>query len=196
MEQMRHISTFLDESFPAEGSEQLSVGDIISAMHERGFGLMIILLCLPIAIPGCPPPIPSIFALPVCFLCMQMVLRRNAPSLPAFIERKAVKRAGLRQTINRTLPYIRKIETIIRPRLPWLTNSHMERYVGAVMLVFSLTILIPLPLTNTVPGIAMIIISIGLLSRDGLLMLGGMALGAAWLVVLVVLSDTVLKAVT
>jgi hypothetical protein len=46
--------------------------------------------------------------------------------------------------------------------------------------------LIPLPATNTVPGIGIAIASIGLITRDGLLVLAGLAIGSAWILLLVV----------
>jgi hypothetical protein len=55
-----------------------------------------------------------------------------------------------------------------------------------VFVVFIASILIPLPATNTLPGIGVAIASIGLITRDGLLVLAGLAIGAAWIVLLAV----------
>lgn len=185
----RAISTLLDDHFcqplPEEAqAENLSIAAMLERLHERSFGLIIILLGLPIAIPGCPPPIPSIFALPLCVLCFQMMLGYSAPVLPGFIARRNVNQASLQRTIKRSLPYIRTAEKLIAPRLAVLTGRRSERVMGLIMLLFSMTILIPLPLTNTVPGISVIIMSAGLLSRDGLLVIAGTILGAAWITLL------------
>jgi hypothetical protein len=47
--------------------------------------------------------------------------------------------------------------------------------------------LIPLPATNSTPGIALAIAALGLLTRDGLLVLGGLLLGIAWITLLITL---------
>jgi hypothetical protein len=192
----RTISTLLQEQFcQSESTETITVEEILRRLDERGFGVIIILLGLPIAIPGCPPPIPSIFALPLCVLCLQMVLRYDTPVLPGFIARKQIKTASLQRTITKAIPWLQRLEAIISPRIEWLSRRRGERYVGLIMLVFSLTILIPVPMTNTVPGISVILMSIGLLSRDGLVMIVGAVLGSSWLLFLAFLAREAVAAI-
>ena len=52
--------------------------------------------------------------------------------------------------------------------------------------MFIASVLVPLPATNTVPGIGVAIASIGLITRDGLLVLAGLFIGTAWILLLVV----------
>ena len=58
--------------------------------------------------------------------------------------------------------------------------------VGAALVLFSASILVPLPATNTVPGFAVVIVAMGLLQRDGILVLIGSALGTAWIATLLI----------
>ena len=58
--------------------------------------------------------------------------------------------------------------------------------VNAIFVVFIASVLIPLPATNTLPGIGVAIASIGLITRDGVLVLAGLAIGTAWIQLLVV----------
>lgn len=57
---------------------------------------------------------------------------------------------------------------------------------GGVFVLFCASILIPLPATNTTPGIAIAIASIGLITRDGLLVLAGLVFGLLWITLLIV----------
>ena len=79
------------------------------------------------------------------------------------------------------------LEALARPRLTWLSGPTAERIVGAVFVLFCASILVPLPATNTTPGIALAIAALGLLTRDGLLVLAGLILGTAWITLLVTL---------
>jgi hypothetical protein len=45
---------------------------------------------------------------------------------------------------------------------------------------------VPLPATNTTPGIAIAVASLGLIARDGVLVLLGVILGLAWIALLVI----------
>ena len=82
--------------------------------------------------------------------------------------------------------YFGWVERIARPRLLVLSGPTAERLVGVVFIVFLASILIPLPATNTIPGIGVAIASIGLITRDGLLVLAGLAIGSAWILLLLV----------
>jgi hypothetical protein len=52
-----------------------------------------------------------------------------------------------------------------------------ERIIGIFSFVFALSISLPLPLTNFPPGWGILIMSLGLLSKDGLTILVGMIVG-------------------
>ena len=53
------------------------------------------------------------------------------------------------------------------------------------LLLFSASIMVPLPGTNTVPGFAVVLVAMGLLQRDGILVCIGSVLGTAWIATLV-----------
>ena len=53
------------------------------------------------------------------------------------------------------------------------------------LVLFSASILVPLPATNTVPGFAVVVVAMGLLQRDGVLVLLGALLGTAWIATLI-----------
>jgi hypothetical protein len=59
------------------------------------------------------------------------------------------------------------VEALARPRLLILSGPTAERMVGGVFVLFCASILVPLPATNTTPGIAIALASIGLITRDG-----------------------------
>ncbi|MEL6212508.1 MAG: exopolysaccharide biosynthesis protein, partial [Pseudomonadota bacterium] len=75
-------------------------------------------------------------------------------------------------------------ERIARPRLRAVTGDIGVRVVGALLLLPTASILIPLPSTNTVPGIGVAVAALGLIERDGLLVIGGLFLGLLWIALL------------
>ncbi|NJR20094.1 MAG: exopolysaccharide biosynthesis protein [Hyphomonadaceae bacterium] len=60
------------------------------------------------------------------------------------------------------------------------------KVVGAVIALASITIM--LPITNTIPSLAITLAAVGLLQRDGLFTLAGVALASAWIGLLVVMA--------
>jgi hypothetical protein len=170
------------DAAPASG---LTLHDFTQALGERAFGLMLFALSLPVCIPllyG----IPQIVALPMMAIALQMAIGRPEPWVPRRFGARLLSKEGLQKMAAGAEKYFGWVERIARPQLLLLSGPTAERLVGAVFIVFIASILIPLPATNTIPGIGIAIASIGLITRDGLLVLAGLAIGSAWILLLVV----------
>ncbi len=79
--------------------------------------------------------------------------------------------------VQRSAPYIRKIERILRPRLAFITSANAERVIGFFTFIFSSFVLLPMPLSNFIPGVGILVISFGLLGKDGLVVICGILIG-------------------
>lgn len=172
----------------AEG-ETVTLAWVLDQLHERAFGLFLLILALPCCIPFL-YGVPQVVALPLLFIAGQMVLGWGKPWLPQKLGERRVATASLATLARRADPWLRRIEAVSRPRLAALTRRPFDQLVGLALLVFSAAILVPVPGTNTVPGIAVAIIAIGLLQRDGILVLLGLILGVAWIGTLLVAGAT------
>ena len=56
------------------------------------------------------------------------------------------------------------------------------------MLIPAASILVPLPSTNTAPGVGVALAALGLIERDGVLVILGLAIGFAWVTLLLFLG--------
>lgn len=163
----------------AEG-EAVTLDWILEQLHERAFGLFLLVLALPCCIPFL-YGVPQIVALPLMFVSGQILLGRSTPWLPQRLGARQVAKTSLEGLAHRAGPWLRRIEAVSRPRLAALTRRPLDQLVGIALVVFSASILVPLPGTNTVPGIAVVIVAMGLLQRDGILVVLGALLGTAWI---------------
>jgi len=163
----------------AEGSE-VTLAWILSHLHERAFGLFLLVLALPCCIPFL-YGVPQVVALPLMFVSVQILMGRTVPWLPQKLAARTVTTASLQNLASRAGPWLRRIEAVSRPRLSALTRRPMDQLVGLALVLFSASILVPLPATNTVPGFAVVMISMGLLQRDGILVTLGSIIGTAWI---------------
>ncbi len=157
---------------------------ILDQLHERAFGLFLLVLALPCCIPFL-YGLPQVVALPLMFVSAQIVLGRTAPWLPQRLGERTVSKAGLETLARRAGPWLRRIEAISKPRLTAMTRRPIDRIMGVALVCFSASILVPLPLTNTVPGFAVVVVAMGLLQRDGILVVLGGLLGTAWIAALI-----------
>lgn len=164
-------------------TERVTLGALADALSDRAFGVLMLVLALPCAVPFL-YGVPQVVSVPMVFLSTQIILGRHTVWLPERLRRRHFSRAGFRDMARRAKRYVGWAEHLSFPRFSWLTRGPAERVFGVFMLIFCASIAVPLPLTNTVPGIAVGIMSVGFIERDGLLVIAGTILGAVWVAAL------------
>lgn len=150
---------------------------ILKTLGERGFALLVVGLGLPNCLPM-PPPIPLLCGLLLIFVALQMVLGWNTPWLPAFLLDKTVSRDTMANFIDRAMPWVQKLERFAKPRLGIVDSRLAFRLIGSALMVFSVALVFAAPFIGQVPlGFAVVLIGLGLVERDGLLVMAGIAAG-------------------
>jgi hypothetical protein len=167
------------------GATRLALGDLANALKERAFGLLLLALALPCCLPFV-YIIPQIVALPMLVLSGQMASGRHVPWLPERLKERDFDIAAMRAVVARGKRWFGWAEHFSRPRLLALSGPRATRIVGGLLLIPCASILVPLPSTNTVPGIGAAIVSIGLIERDGLMVIAGLLVGLIWVGILLV----------
>ncbi len=158
----------------ADGDQpSLTVADLLDRMYDRAHTALLVLFALPNILPSIPGT-SAITGIPLVYLSMQMVLGRK-PWLPKFIANRAFSRDSLAAMLQRSKPYLERAERYLRPRLPALTNPTAERVVGVLMVVLALAVLLPIPFGNMLPSLAIICFSLGLMQKDGVWIIAGIA---------------------
>ena len=178
---MHSISDIFKDIDENMSGETVSIDDLLEAVHERGFGLILLILSIPMALPiPVPPGINVLLASPLILLTAQQAVGRHTIWLPRWMCKKTIKRAKMRAMIKTILPWTARIERFIKPRLEFITLGLFSHLIGIFGLIMALTICIPLPLTNTVPSLGIALMSIGVITRDGLAVLSGAVIGMLW----------------
>lgn len=167
----------LAEAAPEEG---FSLREIFDRLDESAFGAGLFLLAIPCCIPFL-YGVPQVVALPMLALAFQMLIGRDEPWLPEKLARRKIDRKGLTQMARGGRKWLGWIEVFIRPRFSFITGPRSERVIGGLLFLFCASILVPLPMTNTVPGFAVAVTAFGLMQRDGLAVTAGSFIGAAWI---------------
>jgi len=166
-----------------EVDDTISLGALSDGMEERAFGLLLLLLALPCGLPFV-YLLPQIVALPMLMLVGQMAMGRRSPWLPDALRQRELPIGRFLNVVATARKYAGWLERLAHERISWLTSSSSTRIVGALLLIPCASILVPLPLTNTVPGIAVALAAVGLIERDGLFVLLGIIGGLIWVALL------------
>ena len=171
----------LADAAPEEG---FSLREIFDHLDESAFGAVLFLLALPCCIPFL-YGVPQVVAVPMIALAVQMALGREEPWLPAGLAARKIDKKGLTQMARGGRKWLGWIEALVRPRLSAITGKRSERIIGAFLVFFCASILVPLPMTNTVPGFAVAVAAFGLMQKDGLAVIAGVIIGTAWISALI-----------
>jgi hypothetical protein len=114
--------------------------------------------------------------------------------LPAALGKRRFSGPRAARILARAIPAIGKVEKWFHPRLLALQSKSMQRVLGAVFVVLASVMSLPIPFGNFMPGFAMALIAIGLIERDGVLVLLGLLFGAATVVLMFTMADALLSA--
>lgn len=192
------IETVLRRIGSHSEEERLTLGEILSSLDHRAYGFVLLLLAAPNFTPG--PSMPgfsTLLGLPAVVIAAQMMLGRTRPWMPARMARLSMRRHTFTRIIGRALPAIARLDRVLRPRLGWLTHLTGYRWTGAAALVQALLLALPLPLYPMAPAAALVLMALGMIARDGLMLVLGHVAGMASVALgigLVVVAHEVLHA--
>ncbi len=177
-EAARTVSALLLE-MRARGAERVKLRDFVEALDDRAFGAAMLLFALPNAVGiGTIPGVSTLFGVPQIVLAIQMILGFERPRLPDWLLERSIERVHFETMVDRGVPYLQRVERVLKPRLQGLTDGWIERLLGVVLLVLATIVSLPIPLGNWPPAIAMALIGLGHVARDGAFVAAGCVAGA------------------
>jgi hypothetical protein len=153
--------------------DAVPLGELVRAAGPQVHALALLLLALPDAVPLPVPSLSLVLAIPMIVISAHLAAFGEHGGLPARVRTLATPRPVIAAIARYVVPVLAWLERWSRPRLPHLVGR--ERLAGMFCLFLSLILLLPIPLLNTPPALCVVAIALGLIQRDGVLILGGMA---------------------
>ena len=85
--------------------------------------------------------------------------------------------------VRRVSPLLARAEKLLVPRLLFITGDRGEKVIGAFCLLLAIILALPIPFANMLPAIAISMMALGVLERDGIWVIGGAIVGGLSLVI-------------
>jgi len=146
-------SKILSDIAENELQEKTNIGRIKRNLHERGFGVLMAIFCLPLILPiPAPPGYTTLFSIPLFILSVQMIWGAESPWLPKWITKIEVKTTTLRKLTGKAIPLLKWIEKFLHPRLSFA-------------------------------AFGILVMSLGLLGKDGVVIIIGKIIGIIGLMI-------------
>ena len=171
-------TTFVSEILKKVGQKQIGgktkISELMEDFHENGILLAMIFFSLPVAIPlPYPPGFTTVMGIPLMILSIQMLLGNKKVSLPQKINDYELKNSTLRAISDKVVPRLVSVEKYVKPRFSFAKSVYCEQFIGFISLLAAFSVALPIPLTNAIPALGIAVMALGLLNRDGLVIIVG-----------------------
>jgi hypothetical protein len=181
----RSIADELNRLKQVAGDESITIRRLVEVLSDRGHALVILLLAAPFIV----LPIPGLstaVGLAICGLSVALILNRN-PWLPGFVADRVISPDGLDRIIRAVTGVMKRLQKGVKPRMGFMTHGTGHRLAGVTMLLAAIAFGLPGPPGNNIPpAICLTVLALGLLERDGLLVIIGHILTIIlWLAIIV-----------
>lgn len=150
--------------------QPLTLRDILTETSERGFSLVIGLLVLPFLFPM-PPGLTGPLGGGCLLLAVQMALGRRQPWLPKPVAEFKFPHWFILQLLKNLERITGLLEKVARPRLRQLAeNPQIWRLNGICIAWLAVLLISPIPFTNPIPTVGILLLVVAILEADGVLM--------------------------
>jgi hypothetical protein len=152
----------------------LTVEELQAALKGRGVAMLLLLLSLPfcfIPVPGLSGP----FGVAVVLIGFRIAFGQK-PWLPRFIRRRNISAPRLGKLLSGGIRFARIMEKLVKPRMHFLHDwPAAMNLIGLGIVSGGLLLLLPLPIpfSNMAPAWAVVLLTAGMMERDGLAVLAG-----------------------
>lgn len=191
-DKINSTSALINDIYNKNIEDNIKIGTLLKSIDSGGFALLNLIFSIILMIP-LPPPIAIIAGLIIMFLSFQMIIGMKEVWLPKIITEKSIKRTTLTVIVEKSTIYLYKLERFTRRRFTFVSNPITERIIGAFIFFLAGITLTPIVFANTIPGLAIILISFGMINKDGLMVIIGFIVGifsifVVWLMISVGLN--------
>ncbi len=176
-EEHKSLSQLLGELI-ARPEESLCIDEIVDHFGRRAFGAILFLFAAPNLLP-LPPGSSTVLGLPLLLAAPQLMLGLPNLWLPRFVGRRRIRRQDMARVFGRVLGRLTRVERMLSPRAGWVFGRAGDRLIGLACTLLALVLVLPIWGGNMLPALTISTLALGLIQRDGLVVLIGYGFLAA-----------------
>jgi hypothetical protein len=152
--------------------DRVTLGELVELFGDRAFGMLLLILAIPNVVPV--PGLSTVVGIPTILLGLQMAIGWRQPWLPKRIRAAGFERESFQGMIRKVQPVIERVERRLRPRLSAFTEPPAERVLGLVIALLGGVLCLPIVFGNLPPAIAIALMALGLIEKDGAFVIAGL----------------------
>ena len=149
----------------------VSLRELLAALGEQGLLVFCGVLAAPFLLPVTVPGMSTVLGLPMLLIGFAVMVSR-VPWLPERLLNHSLPSTTVRGVLNKVRGWAERFEHLVRPRWLGLTGGRAVNALnGALVIVAVLLLMAPIPLVplvNSIPALAVLLLCFGMAERDGL----------------------------
>lgn len=169
------LSATLTKTIDGIQGETVTLRELIASIGEQGLLLLCALATLPFLFPVSIPGVSTVFGAAIILLAIA-VTRNRVPWLPDRILDRPLSATKLVPVMRKGVRLVSRMDAWVRPRALYMTSGHMTIVNGCTLILGGLLLMAPfglIPFSNTAPAIGILLLTIGMIQRDGIFVVLG-----------------------
>ncbi len=165
-----------------QSAGEKTVGSLIELFEEKSFAILFVLL---LGVPALPVPTGGathVFEVIAVLLALQLIAGRDQIWLPERWRKRELAGDKQERFLTALMKMIRRLEKISKPRLRFLFNHRLSNIVfGLLVIGGCVAAFLAPPFTglDTLPALAVVLLSLGVLLEDFAVVIVGLVVGVA-----------------
>ena len=159
-------------------TRNIPLSELMNNLGSKGFGILLVFLSLPSALPIPAPGYSTPFGIAIALIALQLILGRSTLKLPKSLEKIEFKSGITQKILMSAIHFLDKTETFIKPRWPQMQNKTVEILTALTLILMATLMILPIPMTNTLPAMIIFLMAVSLSENDGLLTLLSLGLSS------------------
>lgn len=146
-----------------------SIGELMEDVGDKGFGLLLIILSLPSALPVPAVGYSTPFGICMIIIAAQIFIGRKEVQLPKRLRKIRIPLKMIQSITGFALHFLKRTERLIKPRQRWIHSRQGHSILSITIFAMAIFMVLPIPGTNTLPAMAIFVIGISIAEEDGLI---------------------------
>ncbi len=159
------------------GRREMTLGDFLDGAGPTASGFLTFLFSIPFVLCAWIPIANSVFGFIILVSGLRIAL--NKPIwVPKFLRRKHISGDKMAHRLVKMVRCLRRFEKIVHPRgTIYQQSPFLQSFNGFILSLCGFFLFLPLhPMTNFLPGVAVLLLSIGILEEDLWVMIAAYAI--------------------
>lgn len=164
----KSLKEILENDLAYSKENGIKLSELIKLLGTKSFGVLLIFLSVPSALPIPAPGYSTPFGIAIALIGIQLLMGRDTLKLPEKIESIHFSPKICKTILNTTIVFLERTELLIKPRKNYINKKYLKPLIPIILICLSLLMILPIPMTNTLPAIVVFLFGIGISENDGI----------------------------